>query len=411
MSIRLLVHRDGQPPCEHFFDQYAVVVGRSADADLTLDDPGRVISKRHAEIRRTGTAVKARDLGSKNGTSVGGRRIDTDSFTPVQTGQRVEVGDVELELLPDKEQPAPSDDLDRTVFAFDFENPFTDAANAVADALGALRRLVDQETGPYTTEALDEAVRDALGLGADAEADAVLALARGEQPAAAAAGDAPPARALEVPAAPAPPAVPQPVAAPAPVAPSHRAAMPLPEGALDGLAGALAPLLALPTQFRHEFIGETVMHAPETAFLYEADGASLAVFIAEASDEQREGRLELLKAAAREVVAHQLGLVEGYRAATRSGIDAFLDRLDPENLDVEENEGGLARFLPSGKNGAVVDALAERIAELRQDSTATERRIFRPAFIRAYLALTSAARVGSGLQRQTLPDSGTDQRR
>ena len=153
------------------------------------------------------------------------------------------------------------------------------------------------------------------------------------------------------------------------------------------------------------------MHAPETAFLYEADAAALAAYVSEVDGAEREERIDRLEAASREVVAHQLGLVEGYRAATQAGIDAFLERLDPDGLEVDEAEGALARFLPASKKAAVLDALTARIEELGQDAATTERRVFRPAFIRAYLALTAAARVGSGLQRQTLPDSGTDQRR
>ena len=400
MSLRLLVHREGQPPREHVFDAYAVVVGRGAEADLTLDDPGRVISKRHAEIRRTGTAVKARDLGSKNGTALGGRRLGTDDFAPLQVGQKLEVGDVLIELLPEPEPAPPAgDDLARTVFARDFVNPFADAANAVADALGALRRQVSQDDSRQMLEALDEAVRDAFGLGADDAADAVIALARGDAPAV----SAPP------PAAPVPARIPE-ALPPASAAPVRSPAL-APPGALEGMAAALAPLLALPTQFRHEFIGETVMHAPETAFLYEADAAALAAYVSEVDGAEREERIDRLEAASREVVAHQLGLVEGYRAATQAGIDAFLERLDPDGLEVDEAEGALARFLPAGKKAAVLDALTARIEELGQDAATTERRVFRPAFIRAYLALTAAARVGSGLQRQTLPDSGTDQRR
>ena len=408
MSLRLLVHREGESPREHVFDEYTVVVGRGADADLTLEDPGRVISKRHAEIRRTGTAVKARDLGSKNGTRLGGHRLDTDSFSPIQTGEKLEVGDVLIELLPEL-KPAPSGgDLERTMFARDFVNPFAEPANAIADALGTIRREMGEDASRQTLEALDEAVRDAFGLGEDGAVAAVVALARGETPSVPDTSS-PPARALEAPAFPAPPVVPTPVPAPEPDA--HRAALPPPAGSLEGLAAALAPLLALPTQFRHEFIGETVMHAPETAFLYEADAAALAAYVAEVDGAEREERLERLQAAAREVVAHQLGLVEGYRAATQSGIDAFLNRLDPDSLEVEAAEGGLARFLPASKKDALREALADRIEELRQDGAATERRIFRPAFIRAYLALTSAARVGSGLQRQTLPDSGLNRPR
>jgi Protein of unknown function (DUF3662)/FHA domain len=51
-----------------------VVIGRSRDCDLTLDDPN--VSRRHAELRREGSYWIVSDLGSTNGVKVNGRRVD-----------------------------------------------------------------------------------------------------------------------------------------------------------------------------------------------------------------------------------------------------------------------------------------------------------------------------------------------
>jgi len=54
-----------------------VVVGRGNDADLRINDPG--VSRRHVEIRVDVSGgqvtVSAIDLGSTNGTSMDGRRV------------------------------------------------------------------------------------------------------------------------------------------------------------------------------------------------------------------------------------------------------------------------------------------------------------------------------------------------
>lgn len=54
-----------------------VVVGRGSDADLRINDPG--VSRRHVEIRvdvaDRQVTVSAIDLGSTNGTSIDGRRV------------------------------------------------------------------------------------------------------------------------------------------------------------------------------------------------------------------------------------------------------------------------------------------------------------------------------------------------
>ena len=49
----------------------ATSVGRDRDCDFTLDDP--TVSRRHAEIRRSGNQVSVSDSGSLNGTYVNGR--------------------------------------------------------------------------------------------------------------------------------------------------------------------------------------------------------------------------------------------------------------------------------------------------------------------------------------------------
>lgn len=64
------------------------VVGRDADAELLLDSPS--VSRRHALIRVSGSRATLEDLGSKNGTFIGSRRIDAP--TPLADGDAITVG-------------------------------------------------------------------------------------------------------------------------------------------------------------------------------------------------------------------------------------------------------------------------------------------------------------------------------
>jgi hypothetical protein len=59
------------------------VIGRGSDCDVVLDDPGA--SRRHAEIKVDGGRILVRDLGSTNGTVVGGERL----------GERVKVAELD----------------------------------------------------------------------------------------------------------------------------------------------------------------------------------------------------------------------------------------------------------------------------------------------------------------------------
>jgi pSer/pThr/pTyr-binding forkhead associated (FHA) protein len=74
---------NGQP---HQLDRPVVVLGRSTDADIRIDDPG--VSRRHAEIR-TGTPSMVLDLGSTNGIVVDGQHTQR---ATLRDGSRIVVG-------------------------------------------------------------------------------------------------------------------------------------------------------------------------------------------------------------------------------------------------------------------------------------------------------------------------------
>ena len=68
-----------------------VVLGRSREADVVLDDPN--VSRRHAEMRRDGERWSIADLGSTNGVKVNGRRVERAELDP---GDEIVLGTLEL---------------------------------------------------------------------------------------------------------------------------------------------------------------------------------------------------------------------------------------------------------------------------------------------------------------------------
>ncbi len=57
-----------------------LVIGRSPDVDVVINDTN--VSRRHAEVWKTGEGVAVRDLQSTNGTFVNGHRIAAVSLSP-----------------------------------------------------------------------------------------------------------------------------------------------------------------------------------------------------------------------------------------------------------------------------------------------------------------------------------------
>jgi hypothetical protein len=68
-----------------------VVLGRSREADIVLQDPN--VSRRHAELRRDDGGWQVVDLGSTNGIKVNGRRVDHHSLRP---GDQITIGVTDL---------------------------------------------------------------------------------------------------------------------------------------------------------------------------------------------------------------------------------------------------------------------------------------------------------------------------
>ncbi len=110
-----------------------MTLGRSRDADLTLRHA--LISRKHCEIVESQGAIIVRDLGSLNGTYVGGQRINEAALT---AGDELTVGSVTFRV----EMIAP-------------DAPAAQAKAPQAAATGPIPQGVDPETGLQFLEPVD----------------------------------------------------------------------------------------------------------------------------------------------------------------------------------------------------------------------------------------------------------------
>jgi len=80
---------------KHPLDPPGLVIGRGADADLRINDPG--VSRRHAELRvfpgEIAPKVSVVDLGSTNGIQVNGQRVEQASL---DDGATVKIGNTTM---------------------------------------------------------------------------------------------------------------------------------------------------------------------------------------------------------------------------------------------------------------------------------------------------------------------------
>ena len=86
-----------QPNAVHRVCQYETVIGRGGDAQIDVDD--EMVSKRHCLIRVDGPVCTIRDLGSRNGTWVNGRRMREETALRLRHLDEIRIGTTRLFVL------------------------------------------------------------------------------------------------------------------------------------------------------------------------------------------------------------------------------------------------------------------------------------------------------------------------
>lgn len=87
MKLNLSIRRSANQLAEFVFDQFPLVIGRSKDADVTLED--RWASRRHCLIEAQDGALVVQDLGSKYGTLLNDAVISEAVLRP---GDKLSIG-------------------------------------------------------------------------------------------------------------------------------------------------------------------------------------------------------------------------------------------------------------------------------------------------------------------------------
>jgi len=168
------------------------VVGRSRDADVPLDDP--LASRRHAELDVSEGGVAVRDLGSRNGVIVEGRRLAEGETWALADGEHFLIGETRLvvgrrgrdqaptlDAIPTRPPPRPTLDSKKLDFVTGAGVPYETFLNEAelamaggdeaklessADLLLETLSVALQQGLPPEEAALDSAIEHALYLAA-----------------------------------------------------------------------------------------------------------------------------------------------------------------------------------------------------------------------------------------------------
>jgi pSer/pThr/pTyr-binding forkhead associated (FHA) protein len=143
MDARIWLAGEKGEPRSFALDADGIVIGRSPDADITIDD--EAVSWNHLEIERRGDVLMATDLDSRNGTALNGEPLDRprrlrDGDVLIAGGHRLEIA----------EGPVGAQ---RTVPSTEPSVPLTEEEGATAAALVAPYRSEGAFAGRPATRA------------------------------------------------------------------------------------------------------------------------------------------------------------------------------------------------------------------------------------------------------------------
>jgi len=115
-SFEVVLVSDGLVSTTRLPDRSPIVVGRGHDSDLRVANPS--LSRRHLAIHQVDGALEVEDLGSSNGTKIGGVKLPRAERRRLHEGEILELGEVLMMPRParvESEAPPAPDRPDRII--------------------------------------------------------------------------------------------------------------------------------------------------------------------------------------------------------------------------------------------------------------------------------------------------------
>ena len=369
------------------FNKFPISIGRDEKNDIILLDPFKVISRRHANIVNTEGILQIIDLGSQNFTFLNENRIEPNEENTLQSGDIIKIGEYEIEVLIIIDQEIIRDDDQRTMI---FSAPFSDELNAISDNLKLIAIKYSEDISPRKAEMLRFSILQNFNLLEKNEVNKILGeffsenfleqqknkqLSRQEYK-------------VDI-------KIQEPRIKQSQTPDKDNLSKFSQEysfsshfsGVTDVLLDAFSKLLAGFLQFRQEFFGVTIYHIIPIGSL---NDLKEYLFSPAITSEEEKKRLGLLKEETEKLLAHQVGLLEGYRLSITEGSKTLLQSLNPDVIEKEllaktpTQVIDIGKLLPFTQKTKILEILKENYQKYISDTYHVEKKYFRPPFMKGY---------------------------
>jgi len=372
------------------FDRFPILLGRGEKNDIILTDSFKIISREHAKIVDTEGILQLVDLESANFTYLNGQRIEPNEDNALQAGNKIKIGEYELEIELIKQKDTKTIDDQRTMV---FSSPFAEDLANLSENLKSLSEKYSLDNSSKKGEILRFSILQSLNTLKNDEMAKILSeyfaekfLDKEDYP------DNINNQKLVTPDEFSYPKEPikstleknmlvesdKASASPDYSFSSHFS------NTIDIMLETLIKLIQGFLQYRQEFFGVTIYHTIPTGSLKEIKEF---LFDPNISSEEQKKRTNLIKEETEKLLAHQIGLLEGYRISVTEGCQALLQSLDPDLIEQEvesKNSGGLRHLLPYSNKQKTLAVIKSNYKKYLSDPYHIEKKFFRPSFIKGY---------------------------
>jgi pSer/pThr/pTyr-binding forkhead associated (FHA) protein len=419
---------------EFVFDQETITIGRLSSNDLALSDDKRIVSNKHAKIERQGELFQLIDLNSKNFTYLNDRELKPSQAYPIRDGDQFRIGDFTIDFFV---LEGHENEVDKPSEGEHVLNPYQDTLKELSDVLQRIYEQYEHEDPTKRDASLCQALKESFSTTEPSNAGAIISDVYSQQIQSLSSGSDDVEEELadilsmklyealaevrrfreivesrkqeigdEI-------THEQSAVESTRIEDSYHSKhaedshgfSPVTRltQVVDVLMESIVKLVKGPWQFRLEFLGQTIIQLPESFSIHTSTVEDLKRFLfdEEIFEEEMSKRLALLKEAANEAMLHQIAVLDGYRLSVDEGIHQFLRLIDPKTLEKELLKKTFTigpikipyRYLPLLVKWKLLQSYQNKHREfIEEDRNIIEKRLFRPPFIRGYLATMDSAR-------------------